>query len=134
MFCDKFGRNTILIVDDTLLIRKYVTEVVKMIFNDVEVITAKNGLEGLDNYKANNNIALIITDIKMPIMSGHTMAGQIRLIEEYTERAFTPIVALTRYGDEQTREKNAAVNIISGLDKPISKENLLTILKKLSFI
>lgn len=104
MFCDKFGRNTILIVDDTLLIRKYVTEVVKTIFNDVEVITAKNGLEGLDNYKANNNIALIITDIKMPIMSGHTMAGQIRLIEEYTERAFTPIVALTRYGDEQTRE------------------------------
>ena len=84
-------------------------------------------------YKKNQNIALIITDIKMPKMSGHVMAGQIMIIEEYTKRTHTPIIALTRYGDEQTKEKNRTVNISFELDKPFSEAAFIDILKKINF-
>lgn len=134
MFSDKHGRNTIMIVEDTQLIRIHVKDMLKDVLKDVNIILAGNGLEGLESYKNNTNIALIITDIKMPIMSGHTMAGQIRVIEEFTDRAFTPIVALTRYGDEQTKVKNEAVKIYPGLDKPVLKQDLFKILKTLNLI
>ena len=133
MFEDKYKRNVIVVVEDTEIIRIHVKNILKEV-TKTEVITAKNGLEGLEHYKKNNNIALIITDIKMPIMSGHTMAGQIRIIEEYTEREFTPIVALTRYGDEQTRAKNEAVKIYPGLDKPVLKQDLIKTLRMLNLI
>ena len=134
MFSDKYGRNTIMIVEDTELIRIHVKDMLKDALGDVDVILASNGLEGLEHYRKNKNIALIITDIKMPIMSGHTMAGQIRVIEEFTDRTFTPIVALTRYGDEQTNIKNEAVKIYPGLDKPVLKQDLFKILKTLNLI
>ena len=134
MFSDKHGRNTIMIVEDTELIKIHVKDMLKEVLEDVNVILASNGLEGLENYKKNKNIALIITDIQMPIMSGHTMAGQIRVIEEFTDRVFTPIVALTRYGDEQTNIKNEAVKIYPGLDKPVLKQDLFKILKTLNLI
>lgn len=134
MFRDKHGRNVIMIVEDTELIRIHVKDMLKDVLENVNVILASNGLEGLENYKKNKNIALIITDIKMPIMSGHTMAGQIRVIEEFTNRTFTPIVALTRYGDEQTKIKNEAVKISPGLDKPILKQDLYKTLKTLNLI
>ena len=133
MFNDKHGRNTILIVEDTELIRIHVKDILKQIIN-ADIITAKDGLEGLNIYKKNEKIALIITDIKMPIMSGHTMAGQIRVIEEFTNREFTPIVALTRYGDEQTKIKNEAVKIYPGLDKPVLKQDMYKTLKMLNLI
>ena len=133
MFNDKHGRNTILIVEDTELIRIHVKDILKQIIN-ADIITAKDGLEGLNIYKKNEKIALIITDIKMPIMSGHTMAGQIRVIEEFTNRKFTPIVALTRYGDEQTKIKNEAVKIYPGLDKPVLKQDMYKTLKMLNLI
>ena len=133
MFNDKHGRNTILIVEDTELIRIHVKDILKQIIN-ADIITAKDGLEGLNIYKKNEKIALIITDIKMPIMSGHTMAGQIRVIEEFTNRKFTPIVALTRYGDEQKKIKNEAVKIYPGLDKPVLKQDMYKTLKMLNLI
>ena len=133
MFNDKHGRNTILIVEDTELIRIHVKDILKQIIN-ADIITAKDGLEGLNIYKKNEKIALIITDIKMPIMSGHTMAGQIRVIEEFTNRKFTPIVALTRYGDEQKKIKNEAVKIYPGLDKPVLKQDMYKTLKTLNLI
>ena len=133
MFNDKHGRNTILIVEDTELIRIHVKDILKQIIN-ADIITAKDGLEGLNIYKKNEKIALIITDIKMPIMSGHTMAGQIRVIEEFTNREFTPIVALTRYGDEQTKIKIEAVKIYPGLDKPVLKQDMYKTLKMLNLI
>ena len=133
MFNDKYGRNIIMIVEDTELIRLHVKDILKEVV-DTEIILADDGLQGLEHYKKNKKIALIITDIKMPIMSGHTMAGQIRILEEFTNREFTPIVALTRYGDEETKIKNEAVQIYPGLEKPVTKQDIHKTLKILNLI
>ena len=71
---------------------KFIKDMLKDALGDVDVILASNGLEGLEHYRKNKNIALIITDIKMPIMSGHTMAGQIRVIEEFTNICIVKVV------------------------------------------
>ena len=133
MFTDKYGRHIIMIVEDTELIRLHVKDILKEVV-DTEIILADNGLQGLEQNKKNKKIALIITDIKMPIMSGHTMAGQIRILEEFTNRDFTPIVALTRYGDEETKIKNEAVQIYPALEKPVTKQDIHKTLKILNLI
>ena len=44
MFSDKYGRNTIMIVEDTELIRIHVKDMLKDVLKDVNIILAGNGL------------------------------------------------------------------------------------------
>ncbi|HAN78604.1 MAG TPA: hybrid sensor histidine kinase/response regulator, partial [Bacteroidales bacterium] len=55
-------------------------------------IHAKNGKETVDICKANPDITVILMDIKMPIMDGHTAA---QLIKEFQPNL--PIIAQSAY-------------------------------------
>lgn len=132
MFRDGNGRSTILVVEDTNLIRKHITDLLNELV-ETPIVVAENGKVGLQKYEKNYDIALIITDIKMPVMSGHTMAGIIRTMEKYEERPHTPIYALTQYGDQDTIDKNSILNILPGLDKPVKESDLLKILNNFQY-
>ena len=66
-----------MIVDDEEIVRIILSENVKKMIENIEVLTALNGQEGLDlflsrnQYKHQNNINLIITDIEMKPLKGH---------------------------------------------------------------
>ncbi|MDU3351429.1 MAG: response regulator, partial [Clostridium sp.] len=60
----------ILIVDDDKIIRLGLKKIINRIFPQYEVIAGfQNGLVAFE-YLKNNKIDLVITDIKMPIMTG----------------------------------------------------------------
>lgn len=61
------NKNRILYVDDEVLN----LTVFQLTFkNQYEVITAKNGLEGLQSLDANPDVYAVISDMKMPEMNG----------------------------------------------------------------
>ena len=64
--------RTVLVVDDD----PHVLEVIAGMLEDLgcNVITARSGLEALDQLKRNQRIAILITDINMPGMDGHELA------------------------------------------------------------
>ncbi|NOQ31095.1 MAG: chemotaxis-specific protein-glutamate methyltransferase CheB [Helicobacteraceae bacterium] len=66
----------VLIVDDSALVRKQLSELIKGSGLDFEIETAKNGQEGVDKACA-TDYDVITMDINMPVMDGLTAVGEI---------------------------------------------------------
>jgi signal transduction histidine kinase len=83
-------RKTILVAEDEEYNFLFIEEV--LLDFDIHIIHAKDGQEALNICLENNNIDLILMDIKMPIMDGHTAA---KLIKEHNPNV--PIIAQSAY-------------------------------------
>ena len=62
----------VIVVDDDKIIRMGLIKILNKLFEDIEVVSDfQNGLFAFDYLKNNSNkVDLVITDIKMPIMTG----------------------------------------------------------------
>ena len=109
---------TILVVDDTVdtrdLIHLYLTG------EGYTVMLAADGGEALYRAKAERP-GLVITDINMPNMDGHTLIRELRAEEGFAD---LHIVALTAYGNEAAEEaKRCGADAVFA--KPMNFEELL---------
>ena len=72
------NQKTILLVEDhkysLLVLRKMLER------SGLKVIPAENGLEAVNICKENNNIDLVLMDIKMPVMDGYVAMKEIKKI------------------------------------------------------
>ena len=71
---------------------------------------------------------LIIMDCSMPEMDGYQATGEIRRIEQEGGLPHIPIVALTANALREDREKCLAVGMDGYLSKPVTQEQLRTVL------
>jgi two-component system, cell cycle sensor histidine kinase and response regulator CckA len=67
---------TVLIVEDEEMVRRSTAEFLELIGH--RVLTAVDGMNGLEVAAANPDIDFVITDVVMPRMSGSEMAAQLR--------------------------------------------------------
>lgn len=88
-----------------------------------EIIRAVNGREAVDKFQTNNNIDLILMDIKMPVMDGY---AAIRLIREKDKEI--PIIAQTAYADD--KEKAMESGCTAFISKPFDKKGLFRVLSE----
>ena len=117
--------SSILVVDDNLDVRSYVSRILRQV--GYQVLTAKNGQEGFD-VALLRHPDLIVTDLMMPVVSGIDM---IRLIRESDEVKGTPIVLLTAKADEMTRIEGAVGGADGYLSKPFNDRELLAEVRNL---
>jgi two-component system NtrC family response regulator len=68
----------ILIVDDSPAVSDILCQLCKLLGHDV--FLASNGAEGLSLVESENQLDLVFTDYKMPVMDGEEMAGKIKTI------------------------------------------------------
>lgn len=81
---------TVLIVDDNPLLLEFMQDVLQEM-GDFNVVTASNGIEGLEQfYQARPDCAVI--DVKMPGLTGYQL---VRALRGDPETAQTPLVLLT---------------------------------------
>lgn len=88
----------ILVVDDdanAVMLARYALE-----DEGFEVVVALDGQTGLDIVTTQENVDLIVLDLKMPGMTGYEVCSQIR---EQLETADLPVVMLTASAGEQDR-------------------------------
>jgi PAS domain S-box-containing protein len=90
----------------------------------IKVIRAKNGQEALDTCRNNENISLILMDIKMPVMDGITSA---KLIKEF--RPDMPIVAQTAFALPSEVKQYAGI-FNEYLTKPILQYQITNLINK----
>lgn len=102
----------ILIVEDENIARMVLVSILGKRFGDI--ISAKNGKEGLDKFNEESP-DIIITDLEMPVMSGIEMIGKIR-----NTNATTPIIVTTAYADIEYKVGEIQYQLI----KPIMKDDL----------
>lgn len=85
------------------------------------VIPATDGQEGIDTAAAEKP-DLILLDIQLPRMDGHTVARNLRNNPDLAE---IPIVAVTSYAMAGDREKALAAGCNGYIEKPINPDTFI---------
>ena len=111
--------HKILVVEDTFDTRKLV--------EGYTVYEAADGKEGLAQAQGLHP-DMIVTDIRMPEMSGIEMVELLRQDKSFEK---TPILVLSAFGDEITNAINAGAN--GALLKPVMPENIIRAVKRMLF-
>jgi signal transduction histidine kinase len=118
-------KPVILIVDDEYSGTLFLKSTLQ---NTFDLLFAKNGEEAVERCKSNRGIKLVLMDMKLPEMNGYIAT---RKIKEF--RSDLPVVAVTAYAMTGDRKKCLDAGCDEYLSKPLSKNELFTILKKFGF-
>ena len=120
------GKRSLLIVDDDDAVRSFVCVASRRL--GYQVIEAANGIEALKQLDENpDKIALVLTDVNMPLMDG------VELVKALKKRpTVTPIAVMSGRFDAYIRGALHAEGVTALLSKPFSTEALkLTLLQAL---
>lgn len=107
----------ILVVDDESRMRKLVKDF--LLKSNYEVMEAQDGVQALDIFFENNDIALIILDVMMPNMDGWDVCREIRTYSK------VPIIMLTAKSDERDELSGFELGIDEYISKPFSPKILV---------
>ena len=114
----------ILIIEDSSFQRGMIKRMVSAFKQDLEIVEAKNGQEGIQKIE-DINPDLIFTDLVMPGTDG------LYVLEELKKRENkTPVIVLT--ADIQSSVKNECLELGASefIQKPVEEETLNSILEK----
>lgn len=113
---DKMSENTIgqklLIVDDEEVNR---TILGLMFDSDYEIVEAQNGMEAIDVIEKNDDIALILLDVIMPVMDGFGVLDYMK-DKELLEKI--PVILITSMTPQESEEKAYEYGIADVMHKP----------------
>ena len=73
---------------------------------------------------------LVLMDVQMPVMDGHTATRMIRDWEKQSNLSPVSIIALTAHAYQEEMQKSLAAGCSDHLTKPIKKNTLLNAIQK----
>ena len=111
------SRMKILVVDDESRMRKLVRDF--LVKEGYVVLEAADGVEALDIFYAEKDIALLILDVMMPKMDGWQVCREIR------EHSKVPIIMLTARSDERDELQGFEMGVDVYISKPFSPKILV---------
>lgn len=118
----------VLLVDDEPFIVQGLKVFIDWRYEGYEIVSvASDGAEALE-YLKENEVDLIIADIKMPVMSGLELLEKIRR-ESLSEAYF---VILSGYSDFAYAQQAIRYDCMEYVLKPVEKEELLRVLRKVA--
>ena len=122
-----YSTPTILVVDDSNIIRNFV----KRIFADkFGVGTAKNGQEAIDIIHSNmdnDNITAILLDLNMPGVDGFAVLDYMKDNDLFKK---IPVSIISGDSSRSTIDKAFTYKIVDMLGKPFNENDIKTILEK----
>ena len=107
----------ILVVDDESRMRKLVKDFLER--EGHIIIEAADGMEAMDIFYENKDIALIILDVMMPRMDGWQVCREVRALSQ------VPIIMLTARGDERDELLGFELGVDEYISKPFSPKILV---------
>jgi len=119
------GRPLVMIVDDSLTVRKITSRLLTR--EGFDVVTAKDGMDALQ-VLAENTPDVILLDIEMPRMDGFEFTKTIKADGKH---AHIPIIMITSRTAEKHRSRAAELGVDLYLGKPYQEDELLTNLREM---
>ncbi len=117
----------ILIVDDSRTIRQQVSFTLSK--GGFQVLEGEDGKDGLEKLKANTDVALVISDVNMPNMSGLEMLEAIKVEASINT---IPVIMLTTEGAADLINRAKAAGAKGWLVKPFKPDQLIAAVTKLT--
>ena len=111
----------ILVIDDERPIRRTLTDVLE--YEDYEVDTAEDGLEGIEKVK-DNEYDVILCDIKMPKMDGMETLEHITKINKEI-----PVIMISGHGTVETAVGAIKKGAYDFIEKPLDLNRLFVVLR-----
>ena len=112
----------ILLVDDSKENRKIARLFLEGL--PITIDEAQNGVEALAAFEK-NDYDLIIMDMQMPVLDGHSATMKIREIENVQSLKKTPVIALTAFVMKNEIEKCISAGCDTHIAKPINRNLLI---------
>jgi DNA-binding response OmpR family regulator len=109
----------ILVVDDHFEMLEFLRSMLELSNTEYQVLGVPSGEEGLLELKR-TPFDLLITDVRLPGMSGFDLARKVKAI-----RSETPIIIITGYSSEQGRLEADDLGVVSYFKKPLDTDALL---------
>jgi two-component system, chemotaxis family, chemotaxis protein CheY len=121
-------KGTVLVVDDSAMMRKVVLRVLKMAEVDFEaVLEAGDGAEALALLRT-NKVDLIMCDINMPVMTGLQL---LQHVKDEKLAVGVPIVMVTTENSEPQVRQAILAGARGYMRKPFTIEHIKNIVKPL---
>jgi CheY-like chemotaxis protein len=124
-----FAGKKILIVDDDVRNIFALTSVLESSIppeNQMKVLFAETGNEGIAMLEQNPDIALVLMDMMMPEMDGYEVIRKLRSHSRFSQ---LPIIALTAKAMKGDREKCMEAGASDYISKPVDIEQLLSLMR-----
>lgn len=94
---------------------------------DVDLLTARNGIEAMKKLKENPDIELVLLDINMPLMDGITFLG---LVKKEPDFKHVPVVMISTEGEEESVANALRTGAIAYIKKPFRQRELFDLLEQ----
>ena len=107
----------VLVVDDESRMRKLVKDF--LLKSNYDVMEAEDGVQAVDIFFAQKDIALVVLDVMMPKMDGFQVCREIRAYSK------VPIIMLTAKGDERDELQGFELGVDEYISKPFSPRILV---------
>lgn len=117
--------NLVLVVDDSLTVRKATTKFLKK--EGFDVVTAENGLEALKYIENETLPSFILLDIEMPVMDGFETLQKLKQIEFAKD---IPVVIISSRAVDKHINFAKSTGAVDFLGKPFDEEKLSALLNK----
>jgi len=118
----------ILIINDDYINNKLLIMLLERNYKNILIIEAENGLEGLEKFKEEGDIDLILLNNLMPIMSGIEFLKIFRANENNKDM---PIIFFSASEDFLEEALGLGANI--GIRKPIKENRMFSAIDELLF-
>jgi chemosensory pili system protein ChpA (sensor histidine kinase/response regulator) len=115
----------VLVVDDSISIRKYVQRFLDR--SGYEVETATDGMNALE-VLGKTKVDAVVTDLEMPVMHGYDLMAEMKRNPVFMT---IPIIVLTSRAGEKHRQKAIDMGAQDYLVKPFEEQEMIEALKKL---
>lgn len=112
--------GNILIIDDSPVERKTISQIIKKRLEDIKVFEADNGLD-ISNKLLENNINVCILDITLPIKDGFQVLQEIKGDPNLTD---IPVIICTGIPYSEGMEKALLLGAYDYFVKPLSEEEI----------
>ncbi len=119
-------QELILVIDDSKTTRNMVSFMLKKA--GYKVMTAEDGLDGLEKLYSSEYVDLVIVDVNMPRMDGFSFIKNVRQQESYRDM---PIIILSTESEDEDIRTGLKLGANVYLIKPVSTDVLVKNVKML---
>ena len=117
----------VMIVDDSMMVRTQVGRALTQA--GFVVVEAKDGQDALEKLATETDIAMVVSDVNMPRMSGLELLEAMRKDPRFTA---LPVVMLTTEGQPELVNKAKSLGAKGWIVKPFKPELIIAAAKKIT--
>lgn len=118
-------KPTILIVDDSRVVVKILT---RMLREEYEILTAANGQDALELIQERREIKLVVSDLWMPVVDGFELLTCIKRSSNPDINRIPVVIVSASKFDNSVREKLEVLGVAAIVKKPVTTEKLADVL------